>query len=93
MTCILYALYRWKKKRCGRLVQTAMIWQKMRDWKSLGSKRSDQKRNTSSQAFVLFFLGSCRFFINHPVLQDKLVVYTMIRAEPPQLSLLLPLQG
>ena len=61
------------------------------EWKSLVFKGSDQKRNTSSQAFVLFSpdLADVR---HHPA-QDKLVVYTMMRDEPPQLSLLLPLQG
>lgn len=91
MTCIFMHYIRKRKRKRDRDVRSNSQNYGECEMESLVFKGSDQKGNTSSQAFVLFFpdLADVR---QHPV-QDKLVVYTMMRDEPPQLSLLLPLQG
>jgi hypothetical protein len=64
------------------------------NWKSLGFKKGVIRSEILHRKPLFCFSPDLAdFSINHPLLQDKLVVYTMIRAEPPQLSLLLPLQG
>jgi len=61
------------------------------EMESLGSQKERQKRNN-------FMASLCSVFpdlaaLDHPPLQAKTVLYTMMRDEPPQLSLLFPLQG
>ena len=56
-------------------------------------KRSDQKRKYFIASPLFCFSRILPILNHHLLLQDKLVVYTMMREEPPQLSLLLPLQG